>query len=67
VLFVSPEECSGDLMDQCSRHDTPTAVSLLTDRPGHDLTLGLKVRGTTVLPDRRLGDQSLGKTGPLPL
>ena len=63
---LSPEERSGDLMDQCSRHDTPTAVRLLTDRSGHDLTLGLKVRGTTVLPNRRLGDQSFVKTDPLP-
>jgi hypothetical protein len=44
-------------MDQCSRHATPPAVSvLLTDQQGHDLTLGLHVRGTTVVTRWRLGD-----------
>ncbi len=45
-------------MDQCSRHATPPAVSvLLTDQQGHDLTLGLHVRGTAVVTRRRLGQQ----------
>jgi len=44
-------------MDQCSRHATPPAVSvLLTDQRGHDLTLGLHVRETTVVTRWRLGD-----------
>jgi hypothetical protein len=44
-------------MDQCSRHATPPAVSvLLTDQQGHDLTLGLHVRGTTVVTRWRLGN-----------
>jgi len=29
-----PEEVRGDLMVQCSRHDTPPAVFLLTARRG---------------------------------
>jgi hypothetical protein len=44
-------------MVQCSRHDTPPAVILLTDLSGHDLDLELKARGRRVLTDRWLGDQ----------
>src|ERR1700689_4158510 len=41
-----PEDSSSFLMDQCSRHDIPPAVrGDLTDRQGHDLTLGLKGPG----------------------
>jgi len=30
------------LMNQCSKHDTPPAISVvLTNRPGHDLDLEL--------------------------
>jgi hypothetical protein len=50
ALLASPEEFSGDLMNQCSRHDTPTAVSLLTDQSGHVLGIGLKARDQVVLP-----------------
>lgn len=44
-------------MDQCSRHDTPAAVSLLTDGSGHDLALGVAPLETPVLTDPRLGGQ----------
>jgi hypothetical protein len=54
---TEPEEKRGDLMNQCSRHDTPTAVILLTDPPGHDLTLELKARAARVLTGRWLADQ----------
>ena len=37
-----PEESSGALMDQCSRHDIPPAVrALLTEQRGHDLEVEL--------------------------
>jgi hypothetical protein len=43
-------------MVQCSRHDIPPAVEGdLTDRQGHDLTVGLEVLALTVLTCRRLG------------
>ena len=38
------KETSGDLMDQCSGHDIPPAICLLTDRRGHDLGLGLDLQ-----------------------
>jgi hypothetical protein len=56
-LLMSPRRHRGDRMDQCSRHATPPAVFLLTGPAGHDLTLGLTVWGTAVLPNRWLGDQ----------
>ena len=37
-------------MDQCSRHDTPPAVRLLTNPPGHALAIELKARARRVLP-----------------
>ena len=52
-----PKEKRGDLMNQCSRHDTPPAVILLTSLPGHDLTLELEARGNRVLTGKWLGDQ----------
>ena len=52
-----PEELRSALMDQCSRHDIPPAVSLLTNRTGHDLVLGIMSRGPRVIIARRLGDQ----------
>jgi hypothetical protein len=40
-----PEELSGALMDQCSRHDIPPAVwALLTEQRGHDLRVELDAR-----------------------
>ena len=40
---MSPRPPGRDLMDQCSWHDTPSALwAVLTDRPGHDLTLGIQ-------------------------
>jgi len=42
-------------MDQCSRHDTPSALwAALTDRPGHDLTLGINSQVAEVLTGQRL-------------
>ena len=53
----------GDLMDQCSRHDTPSALqAALTNQPGHDLTLGIDAPGAAVLTGRRLGT-SLSRWG----
>lgn len=54
-------------MDQCSKHDTPSAVKLLTDPPGHDLSLELEAQGTWVLTGGRLGDQPSLTADPLPL
>jgi hypothetical protein len=46
VSVASRRATSGDLMNQCSRHDTPSALcAALTDQPGHDLTLGMEVPG----------------------
>jgi hypothetical protein len=43
-------------MDQCSRHDTPSALwAALTDRPGHDLAVGINSQEAEVLTGRRLG------------
>jgi hypothetical protein len=43
-------------MDQCSKHDTPPAFSVvLTNRPGHVLRLELETQIVLVLTDRRLG------------
>lgn len=39
-----------DLIDQCSRHDIPPAVRLLTKPTGHDLELGLIALADQVLP-----------------
>jgi hypothetical protein len=47
----------GELMDQCSRHDTPSAISdVLTIRPVHVLTLELDALFSKVLSGRWLGD-----------
>jgi len=44
-------------MDQCSRHDTPSAISdVLTIRPVHVLTLELDALFSKVLSGRWLGD-----------
>jgi hypothetical protein len=37
-------------MDQCSRHDIPPAVCLLTSPAGHDLTVGFLAQVPRVLP-----------------
>ena len=55
---VEPEDTGSVLMVQCSRHDIPPAVEGdLTDRPGHDLDVGLEALAIAVLTGRRLGDQ----------
>jgi len=42
-------------MVQCSRHVIPPAIEgLLTDRPAHDLDLGLDAQALQVLTGRRL-------------
>jgi hypothetical protein len=44
-------------MDQCSRHDTPSAISdVLAIRPVHVLTLELDALFSKVLSGRWLGD-----------
>ncbi len=45
-------------MDQCSSARHPTSRRLLTNRPGHDLALGLGALGSGVLTRRWLGEQS---------
>jgi hypothetical protein len=53
---VEPEDPSSFLMVQCSRHDIPPAVEGdLTDRPGHDLDVGLEALAVAVLTRRWLG------------
>jgi hypothetical protein len=43
-------------MDQCSRHDTPSALqAALTDRPGHDLALVITSQVEEVLTGQRFG------------
>lgn len=42
-------------MVQCSKHVIPPAIEgLLTDRPAHDLDLGLDVQAEPVLTGQRL-------------
>jgi hypothetical protein len=44
-------------MDQCSKHDTPPAFSVvLTNRSGHVLRLELEAQIVVVLTDQRFGD-----------
>jgi hypothetical protein len=62
LVFSEPEEFRSDLMVQCSRHDTPPAVSLLTNRAGHDLVIGISSREQIVVTVRRL-ETSLTKNG----
>lgn len=43
-------------MVQCSQHVIPPAIQvILTNRPAHDLAVGLDVPRDTVLTGRRLG------------
>ena len=43
-------------MVQCSKHVIPPAITAnLTNRPAHDLDLGLNTPPKTVLTDQRLG------------
>jgi hypothetical protein len=43
-------------MVQCSQHVIPPAITIdLTDRPAHDLVIGLNARARGVLTGRRLG------------
>jgi hypothetical protein len=52
----SLEGNGSELMDQCSRHDTPPAFSvILADRLGHDLAIELTVQFPEVLTSQRLG------------
>ena len=56
VSVVEPEATTGSLMVQCSRHVIPPAITAnLTNRPAHDLDLGLNTQRISVLTDRRLG------------
>ena len=44
------------LMDQCSRHDTPSVLSAtLTNQPGHGLSAEIDSLNVQVLTGRRLG------------
>ena len=47
------QETSGDLVDQCSGHDIPPAICLLTDGQGHVLELDLDLQAwvTECSPD----------------
>ena len=57
----SLEGNGGDLMDQCSWHDTPPAFSVnLTNWLGHDLDIGLSALESRVLTSQWLG----GKNAP---
>jgi hypothetical protein len=56
VIEFEPEATSSPLMVQCSRHVIPPAIKgLLTDRPAHDLEVGLDALRQSVLTGRRLG------------
>ena len=56
VADVEPEATSSSLMVQCSKHVIPPAITAnLTDRPAHDLDLGLNAQLGKVLTGRRLG------------
>ncbi len=58
----------GNLMEQCSWHDTPPAFSVnLTDWLGHDLFLELKARDYEVLTSQRLGGKPLSTSGDFPI
>ena len=51
-----PWRARGDLMDQCSKHDTPWALQEFPPTgPGHDLTLGIGFQEKGVLISQRLG------------
>ena len=52
-------------MVQCSNGTTSQQrYDLLTDRPGHDLEIGLQVQARGVLTGRRLGHEACTKTTP---
>ncbi|HEY8740327.1 MAG TPA: hypothetical protein VIN56_07020, partial [Candidatus Dormibacteraeota bacterium] len=54
---VSPEERRDDLMDKCSNGTTShQCLSLLTDRRGHGLGVGLDAQFPRVLTHQRLPD-----------
>jgi hypothetical protein len=64
----SLEGNGGDLMDQCSRHDTPPALSVsLTNWLGHDLAIGLKALRDEVLTSQWLGGKPASYEANLPL
>jgi hypothetical protein len=55
-VVYEPRGDGGDLMDQCSKHDTPPAFSaVLTNRSGHVLRLELDAQIVVVLTDQRFG------------
>ena len=55
-MVSSLEGNGGDLMDQCSWHDTPPAFSVnLTDWLGRDLGIGLKALSSEALTSQWLG------------
>jgi hypothetical protein len=57
VSIDEPRGGGGDLMDQCSWHDTPSAIPVnLTDRPGYALALELNARVAYSAPGQWLGD-----------
>lgn len=48
------------LMDQCSRHDTPSVLqAILTNRPGHGLTTEIESQRLKVITGQRARDQVL--------
>ena len=49
-----PEKFRSDLMDQCSKHDTPPAIRLLTNQTGHALAIEIKSQVQRVLTVWRL-------------
>jgi hypothetical protein len=53
-------------MVQCSQHVIPAALAVdLTDRPAHDLAIGLEVRDSMVLTGQRLGTSLTPKGEPV--
>jgi hypothetical protein len=53
-------------MVQCSKHVIPPAITIdLTNRPAHDLDLGLHVQRRAVLTGRRLGTSLTPKAEPV--
>ena len=67
-MVSSLEGNGGDLMDQCSWHDTPPAFSVnLTDWLGRDLGIGLKALSSEALTSQWLGGKPAPSEANLPL
>ena len=67
-MVSSLEDNGGDLMDQCSWHDTPPAFSVnLTDWLGHDLEIELDARGLEVLTSQWLDEKPAPNETDLPV